>query len=190
MIAATRQRAVAAFTLVELMVGMAISAVILGGLSTSFIALQRSFEAANYQMTAQNDQLRILDYISRDLRMAASVTILNSGAKLSLTLPDGAGAGLNLNLGPLLTPLLASSPQTPPITCAYYVEGGQLLRDVSGGQTALAGTVAEVQFTRSGNFLVTDVIFTPRFSNSPTVADQQATRASSYTLLRNLSAGN
>lgn len=185
-----RPRAAAAFTLVELMVGMAISAVILGGLSTSFIALQRSFEAANYQMTAQNDQLRILDYISRDLRMASSVTILNSGAKLSLALPDGAGAGLNLNLGPLLAPLLVSSAPAPPITCAYYVEGGQLLRDLSGGQTALAGTVAEVQFTRSGNFLATDIVFTPRFSNSPTVADQQATRASNYTLLRNLSAGN
>ncbi len=183
-------RAAAAFTITELMVGMAISAVILEGLSTSFIALQRSFEAANYQMTAQNDQLRILDYISRDLRMASSVTILNDGAKLSLTLPSSAGAGLNLNLGPLLAPLLASSNQAALVTSAYYVEGGQLIRDVSGVQTALADTVADVQFTRSGNFLAADVVFTPRFSNSPTVADQQATRASNYTLLRNLSPGS
>ena len=84
------------FSLIELLVAVAIGAMIMGWGMLAFLALQRSFEAANYQMTAQNDQLRVLDYLSRDVRTASVVTVLNNGGKITATLPTSASSTLSL----------------------------------------------------------------------------------------------
>lgn len=181
----------AGFTLVELMVSMVVSSVALGGLTVASSTLQRSFEAANYQMTSQNDQLRVLDFLSRDLRMASALSVLDSGGKITVTLPSSPTATVTLNLGPLLAPLLGTPSATATTqTVSYYVEGGQLIREVNGVQTMIADTVDAVAFTRQGAFLTTSILFTPQFSASPTTADQQATSVTSNTYLRNLPPGS
>ena len=188
-----RPRPASGFTLVELLVTMAISAVVLSQLVVATYALQRSFESANYRMSAQEDQLRMLDYVSRDLHMATAVTVQNGGAQMTATLPAATTSALNLNLGPLLSPLVASS-GTPAAsvstTVTYYAEGGQFVRLAGGVQTVIADTVADLAFKRDGSFLRMDVTFTPEFSNSPTVAAQPATRASSSIYLSNVGTAN
>ena len=183
-----RRRSLAgAFTLVELLVAMALGSLVMGWVGLASVSLQRSFEASNYQMTAQNDQLRVLDYLSRDLRMASSVTTVNDTSKVVLSIPTSSSA--TLNLGPLLTSLLSTSSTAASTaatdTVAYYVEGGQFIREVNGTQSVIADTVAEVKFTPKGSFMNTDVLFTPRYSCSPTTAHQADTRASSSIYLRN-----
>ena len=191
------RRRAAAFTLVELLVATALGSVVMGWVGLSFVSLQRSFEASNYQMTAQNDQLRVLDYLSRDLRMASAVATANGSTKVVLTL-SADGSGTSLNLGPLLNGLLggsatggastrsaASGAAGSGDTVAYYVEGGQFIREFNGTQTVIADTVAGVTFTPDGAFLKTDVLFTPRYSCSPTTARQPDTRASNRIFLRN-----
>ena len=181
----------AGFTLTELLIGMAIGSVTLAGVSVASLSLQRSFTAADYQMTAQNDQLRVLDYLSRDLRMASVVTVLNGGTKVTLTLPPATPALLNLNLGPLLSSLgvtgggasPAASPSTS--TVSYYLEGGQLLRDTNNVQTVIADTVDDLEFTRAGSFVTTSILFTPRFLLTATDGAQASTRASNCVYLRN-----
>ena len=167
---------------------MAIGSVTLAGVSVASVSLQRSFVAADYQMTAQNDQLRALDYLSRDLRMASVVTILNAGTKVTLTLPAANPSSATLDLGPLLGSLGVTPGATPApaaSTVSYYLEGGQLLRDTGGAQTVVADTVDDLEFTRAGSFLTTSVLFTPRFLMDPTAGAQASTRASNCVYLRN-----
>lgn len=180
-----RRVTAAAFTLVELMVAMALGSIVMGWVGLTSVSLQRSFEASNYQMTAQNDQLRVLDYLSRDLHMASAVTTANDSGKVVLSIPTSTSA--TLNLGSLLTSLLGTSSTATPSTdtVAYYVEGGQFIREVNGAQSVIAETVAEVKFTPKGSFMNTDLLFTPRYSCSPTTAHQADTRASSNIYLRN-----
>ena len=179
----------AGFTLVEVMVGLVIGSVALAGMAVSMVSLQRSFSAADYQMTAQNDQLRVLGYLSRDVRTASVVTIQNGGTSVSLTMPPANPSLLNLNLGPTLTSLqpvcVSLVGQTNATTVSYYLEGGQLIRDASGAQTIVAATVDDLEFTRQGSFLTTSVLFTPRFSMNPTTASQQSTRVSNCIYLQN-----
>ena len=70
------------FTLLELLVALAISIVVLTQILVATFALERSFEAADYRMNAQNDQLRALDYLSRDLHMASAVSVQNGGTSV------------------------------------------------------------------------------------------------------------
>lgn len=178
-------------TLVELMVAVALGSMLMGWVGLAFMALQRSFEAANYQMTAQNDQLRVLDYISRDLRTAATVTVSSGNGKVTVTLPTDNTSTLGLKLGPLLDPLLSTAASAVPMTTvAYYVEGGQLIREVNKVQNVIADTVDNVQFTPSGSYVTTDVVFTSRFSSSPTTASQPNIHASNCTFLRNATPTN
>ena len=177
------------FTLPELLVAMAISAVVLSQLVVATYSLQRSFEAANYRMSAQEDQLRMIDYITRDLHMASAVTVQDGGAQVTITLPPTTSGVLDLDLGPLLTPAIASlGPPAAgsPTTVTYSAEGGQCVRQVGTTQTVVADTIADLAFARDSSFVTVNVTFTPEFSNSPTAATQPATRASSQVFLRNV----
>ena len=183
-----RQAAHAGFTLTEMLIGLAIGSVTLAGVGVASVSLQRSFAAADYQMTAQNDQLRVLDYLARDLRMASTVTILNAGTRVTLSLPAANPDLLNLNLGPLTNSLGLTSTGDAAAstnTVSYYLEGGQLLRDTGSVQTAIADTVDDLEFTRAGSYLTTSVLFTPRFLLDPTASAQASTRASNCVYLRN-----
>ena len=183
-----RRSAPGGFTLTELLVGMAVGTVALAAVAVTSVSLQRSFEAANYQMTAQNDQLRVLDYLSRDLHTASQVSVADGGGRISATVPTAGASLLQLNLGPLLGSLsLGPASGATTQTVSYYVEGGQFIRDAGGSQTVLADTVADVAFTRAGLFVEASIQFTPRFSTSVTVAAQGSTRTVSRVFLRNAS---
>ena len=184
----TGQTRAAGFTLVELLTSMAIGAVVLTQLLVATFALQRSFGAADYRMNAQNDQLRALDYLSRDLHMASSVSV-QGGSSLTLTLPSTSSATLNLNLhlGASLSPLLAQA-QVPSNAgnVVYKLQEGVLIREANGIQTVLANTVADVTFTRQDAFMSIDIRFTPQYASAPPTAALANTRASSRVFLRGL----
>ena len=69
------RRALAAMTLVEVMMSAATGSLILGAILTSGVALQRSYMAVEAYSTAGGDQLRVLDYVALDCRRAMSATI-------------------------------------------------------------------------------------------------------------------
>ena len=76
-----------AYTLLELLVGVTTASAIFAIILTSGVAIYRSCTAADDYSAQTNEQLRAIDYISRDLHSAISVTTPVAGA-LSLTLPD------------------------------------------------------------------------------------------------------
>ena len=61
-------------TLAEFMVAVGVSILILMGLALASIALQRAFAGSDQYATAQNSELRAMDYITRDLRRAGGLT--------------------------------------------------------------------------------------------------------------------
>jgi hypothetical protein len=67
--------ALAARTLVEVLITAAAGALILGAILTSGVALQRSYMAVESYSTAGGDQLRVLDYVALDCRRAMSATV-------------------------------------------------------------------------------------------------------------------
>src|SRR6267378_6442803 len=62
-----------AFTLIEMMVAMATASAILGVTVTSSIALQRSFNSTDNYLATHTQQIRIVDFLARDVRRGLSV---------------------------------------------------------------------------------------------------------------------
>jgi len=62
-----------AFTLIEMMVAMAIGSAILAVAVISSIALQRSFNSTDNYLATQTQQIRIVDFLARDVRRGLSV---------------------------------------------------------------------------------------------------------------------
>ena len=63
-----------AFTLSEMMIAIAIASLILGVTVTSSIALQRSFNSVDNYMATHMQQIRIVDFLARDVKRGLSVT--------------------------------------------------------------------------------------------------------------------
>ena len=178
------------FTLAEILVSSAITCCIFGAVLVSTAALRRSFEAANYQVTAQNDQLRTVDYLGRDLRSASSVTIRDSGTRVEMQVPVGNSSSLALHLDlPILGTLHTASPSSSTKTVNYFLEGDRLVREENGKQLELSRTLTAFNVSRAGSKARITMTFSPRFSRSPTAAAQAAAQIDTTVFLRNASGG-
>ena len=84
----------AGFTLVELLIGMSLSLLIMGGVLSSYIFLGRSFTrslgitSAN-QPNLESQGRRALAYFAQDVRMASGISGTPSASSLTLILPTG-----------------------------------------------------------------------------------------------------
>jgi prepilin-type N-terminal cleavage/methylation domain-containing protein len=76
------------FTLGELMIAVAIGSVILGATLVASIALQKSFNAVDNYFSAHVQQIRIIDYLSRDVKRSYIVTSTGSPQTVTCTTPD------------------------------------------------------------------------------------------------------
>ena len=93
---ATKQHA--GFTLVEMIVAMGVFSLFMAGLMASWTAVQTTAVNAFAYAQRQNDQMRVVDYLKRDIRRATKVEIYNGatlitdttpfGTELRLTIPD------------------------------------------------------------------------------------------------------
>ncbi len=123
-------------TLAEVLIGAAVSAIILGGLLTGSIALQRSFSASDRLARAHADLLRVSDYLARDIRNATSINpTATSTVLLSLTTGDYFDRRGTSNLADDVAnmPTLGRTGATygaNPLTIRYLREGTRILREV------------------------------------------------------------
>ena len=83
-----RPLARAGFTLVEIMLAAAIGAVICAAGMAALVNLQKSYAATEQYATSLADQMRLVDYLSMDLRRATRVTPDADGNGVTLELPD------------------------------------------------------------------------------------------------------
>lgn len=125
-----------AYTLLELMVGVATASAIFAIILTSGVAIYRSCTAADDYSMQTNRQLRAIDYISRDLRCAHSAAMPAGAMTLSLTIPDcyaaydDGGIPTGAPVDPEIVdgnPVYGDAAQ--PIAVNYYVADSALIRE-------------------------------------------------------------
>lgn len=76
------------FTLAELMIALAISSVTLAATLIASISLQKSFNAVDNYFATQDQQIRIIEYLSRDVKRSYIVTSATSPQTVTCTIPN------------------------------------------------------------------------------------------------------
>jgi hypothetical protein len=117
-----------AFTLAEMLMSIGCGSLILAAVVTAGVAMQRSFAAVEVYSTAEDDQLRVLDYVAMDCRRATAASVTSN--VLSLTLPVYYNAGSsNTPYAPTLTSG-ALSYGSGSVTVNYQQSGKTFTREV------------------------------------------------------------
>ncbi len=155
------------FTLTEVLIASGALAIFATALLTTWSALGTSVMNTTSYAQRQNDQMRVFDYLKRDIRRASSIIITsngiavagsNFGDTITLTIPDyytdarqeDNAIGANV----AVTPTLSGSTVTygATLTVKYYVLNGAIIRNEGGTLRTVGGS--------SGAFSVS-------FSNDP-----------------------
>lgn len=77
----------AGYTLVELLVAIALLGILLGGLAELFVSAERANTAATARLTSQQNVRLAFDRLEYDARCAQRATLQSSGAGVDLTFP-------------------------------------------------------------------------------------------------------
>lgn len=77
-----------AFSVGEMMVVVAMTSIIMGAALTASIALQKSMAAADKFFATHMQQIRIIDYLSRDVKRSTAVTTSTDRATVTCTVPN------------------------------------------------------------------------------------------------------
>ena len=196
---------IAAFTLSEILIALSISSVVLGAALTSGIALQKSFSAVDNYFSTHMQQVRIIDYLNRDVKRGLIVTTSVDLQSVTVTVPNYIIQSGDAEA--IANPSLAGTPRTPTITytgsglqvnygsgtsqVVYSISGMSILRTENGVVTTIASstdqlvpqtTDVELANTEYAN---TSVTFMPIFTSSGTVAQRTGTSLYAKAYLRN-----
>jgi Tfp pilus assembly protein PilW len=204
-----------AFTLVEMMISVPIGIAFLGSLALATTALQTTVNATDEYYKATSDQMRVLDFISLDMRRAVSGSVSNNTQTLTLNLLDYIDYSLNpptprtptiaasgvVTYGAGLTPPTAvytvtgSSPNQT-ITRTYTPPSGPATQTTLSGSADYqfscfdpnnAGSTADFFFGGAGQaaLITAQITFKPRYNRLSLGTSRAATTCSTTMLLRN-----
>src|SRR5712692_6439307 len=196
---------IAGFTLSETMVGLSLSSIVLAAAVTSGIALQKSFNAVDNYFTTHMQQIRIIDYLNRDVKRGLIVTSSVDLQTVTVSVPNYIIQSGDPEA--LANPSLIGTPRTPTIsyassgyqvnygaatsTVVYSISGTSILRTENGTVTTIASatdqlvpqtTDVELANTEYAN---TSVTFMPIFASAGAVADRTGTSVYATAYLRN-----
>ena len=176
----------AGFTLSEMLVSLSLSSIILAAAILSGVSLQKSFAAIDNYFSTQMQQIRIIDYLNRDVKRGLVVTtsvdlqsvtmsvpkyIIQAGDPEAIADPEAVGlprtptvaytsSGWQVNYSPSMA------------TVVYSISGSSILRTENGVVTTIASstdqlvpksTDVELANTEYAN---TSVTFRPIFTNT------------------------
>src|SRR5947209_7436970 len=79
---------VAGFTLSEMLVSLSLSSIVLAAAITSGVTLQKSFAAVDNYFSTQMQQIRIIDYLNRDVKRGLIVTTSVDLQSVTMNLPN------------------------------------------------------------------------------------------------------
>src|SRR2546429_7586992 len=143
---------IAGFTLSEMLVSLSLSSIIPAAAITSGVALQKSFAAVDNYFSTQMQQIRIIDYLNRDVKRGLIVTTSIDLQSVTMNLPnyiiqsgDSEAVGNSSLVGTPRTPIVAYtssgwqgnySPSTT--TVVYSLSGSSILRAGNGFLTTIA----------------------------------------------------
>jgi prepilin-type N-terminal cleavage/methylation domain-containing protein len=195
----------AGFSLVESMVTLSVASMLLAAVITASITLQKSFRAADNYFATHIQQVRIIDYLGRDVKRGLFVTTSVNKQTVTLTVPN-----YLIKAGDpeaIANPALIDTPRTPTITrtargpqvnygpavstVVYSVDALTIKRTENGVVTTIASSTDQlVPLTTNvelanTQYTSTTVTFQPMFTSVPSTASRFGTVISSTAYLRN-----
>jgi hypothetical protein len=140
-----------AFTLPEMMLALATGSVVMGATFTSSGSLNKSFNAIDKYFATHMQQVRIIDYLSRDVKRGLIVTTSVDKQTVTVTIP-------NYIIQPgdpeaIVNPALVGTPRTP--TMAYTPSGWQV--NYGTGTSSVVYSVSGLSILRTENGVVTTI---------------------------------
>lgn len=193
------------FTLSEMLVALSLSSVVLGAAITCGISLQKSFTATDNYLATHIQQVRIIDYLNRDVKRGLIVTTSVDLQSVTMTLPnyliqagDPEAVGNAALIGTPRTPTIAYtsngwqvnySPSTT--TVVYSINGNSIVRVENGVVTTIASSTDQLvpQTTdvdlANTEYASTTVTFMPIFNLAGSTADRTGTTLYATAYLRN-----
>jgi prepilin-type N-terminal cleavage/methylation domain-containing protein len=194
-----------AFTLPEMMLALAVSGVVLGATLTSSTSLQKSFSAIDNYFGTHMQQIRIVDYLSRDVKRGLIVTTSVDLQTVTVTIPNyiiQAGdpeAVINpASVGTPRTPTMKYTPSGWQVnygnatsTVVYSISGLSILRSENGVVTTIASSTdqlvpqtTDVELANT-EYTKTSITFQPIFTSGGLPASRTGTTVFSTAYLRN-----
>jgi prepilin-type N-terminal cleavage/methylation domain-containing protein len=193
------------FTLSELLVTLSLSSVVLAAAVTCGISLQKSFNATDNFLATHIQQVRIIDYLNRDVKRGLIVTTSVDLQSVTMTLPS-----YLIQTGDteaVANPSLVGTPRTPIISytssgwqvnygasttsVVYSITGSSIVRIENGVVTTIASstdqlvpTTTDVDLTNT-EYTSTSVTFMPIFTLAGNTADRTGTTLYATAYLRN-----
>jgi type II secretory pathway pseudopilin PulG len=194
-----------AFTLIEVMVTLGMSTVALAAVLTSSISLQKSFNAIDTYFGTHMQQIRIVDYLSRDVKRGLIVTTSADLQTVTVTVPN-----YIIQAGDpeaVANPDLVGTPRTPTISytpsgmqvnygnttssVVYSINGASILRTENGTVTTIASSTdqlvpqtTDVELANT-EYAKTSITFQPIFTSGEAIAERSGTTVCSTAYLRN-----
>jgi prepilin-type N-terminal cleavage/methylation domain-containing protein len=201
----TRQSHQSGFTLAEIMTAMAIAVVIFAAILAATLAMQKTFNAVDNYFATHVQQVRIIDYLNRDVKRALICTTSANQQTVTLTIPKyiiqsgDAEAVSNPSLvGAMRNPTISATTSgvqvnygTTTSTVVYSINGASILRTENGVVTTIAASTDQlVPSTIDTDLANTEyttmaVTFQPIFTSGNTAAERTGTTVFSLAYLRN-----
>jgi prepilin-type N-terminal cleavage/methylation domain-containing protein len=195
-----------AFTLPEMSIALAASSVLFGATLTSSTSLQKSFNAIDNYFGTHMQQIRIVDYLSRDVKRALIVTTVAPVdhpdlQTVTITIPnyiiqkgDPEWIANNALEGTPRTPTMTYTPSGWQVnygnttsTVVYSISGNQILRTENGKVTTIASSTdrlvpktLDVELANT-EYTKTSINFQPIFTSGGTPASGDLTDSPSRT---------
>jgi prepilin-type N-terminal cleavage/methylation domain-containing protein len=198
-------QSIAGFTLSEMIVSLSLSSIVLAAAITSGISLQKSFSAVDNYFTTHMQQIRIIDYLNRDVKRGLIVTTSVDLQSVTMNVPNYiVQAG---DPEAISNPDLVGTPRTPTVaytssgwqvnyspstsTVVYSINGNSIVRIENGVVTTIASstdqlvpTTTDVELANT-EFANTSVTFLPIFTSGGAVASRSGTSLYATAYLRN-----
>ncbi|MEY2485548.1 MAG: hypothetical protein QOH39_1196 [Verrucomicrobiota bacterium] len=200
-----QNRNITGFSLGEMMVALSLSSIVLGASITASVALQKSFNAIDNYFATHMQQIRIIDYMNRDVKRGLIVTTSVDLQSVTVTLPnyiiqagDAEAIANPALVGTARTPTVTYTPSGQQVnygantsTVSYAINGTAILRTENGVVTTIASSTdqlvpqtTDVQLANT-EYTNTSVTFSPMFASAGSVADRTGTSLYSTSYLRN-----
>ena len=196
---------VAGFTLSEMLVSISLSSIVLAAAITSGVSLQKSFSAVDNYFTTHMQQIRIIDYLNRDVKRGLIVTTSVDLQSVTMSLPNYIVQSSDAE--GIANPSLIGTPRTPTIsytssgwqvnyspsnsTVVYSISGTSILRTENGVVTTIASSTdqlvpstTDVELANT-EYAKTSVTFSPIFTSNGSVASRTGTSLYATAYLRN-----
>jgi Tfp pilus assembly protein PilW len=208
------------FTLVEIMVSTGLAMIVLGAIIAASVSLNRTFAAVDNFFSTHLQQVRVIDYLNRDIKRSNIAEISADAQSIYCWVPkyvvdpgdtDATSGTINTRRTPTITKTgygyqvnyypgtLQNGPggtSTNSSAVVYSISGQSILRTEDGVVTTIASSTDQLvdQVTdvnlASSGYLSTVVSFLPIFTSNNAAMERAGTTVYSTAYLRNLRRGN